>query len=147
MEIVTNLKLLRIPSTEVKSVDEVNSTIKELEETFKNLKEQGKDGFGLAAVQIGIYKQVSIVRMKDGHELNLINPKILVKELPVVFSESCYSISGLIIKTDRYRYIQIENGLEKREIIALSDLEAIVVQHEIDHMKGRTILDAKHRRK
>ena len=146
MEIVTNLKMLRIPSTEVTSIEEADSIIKKLEDTFKELKENGKNGYGIAAVQIGIYKRVSIVRMPDGLMINLINPKIIVKEIPITFNESCYSLPGLVIKTDRYQHIQIENGLDKT-IMAFSDLDAIVVQHEVDHFLGRIILDRKHKKR
>jgi len=146
MEIVTNLQMLHIPSTEVTSIEEADSIIKKLEDAFMELKENGKNGYGIAAVQIGIYKRVSIVRMPDGLMVNLINPKIIVKEIPITFNESCYSLPGLVIKTDRYQYIQIENGFDKT-VMAFSELRAIVVQHEIAHMNGKTILDFKHRKK
>jgi len=146
MEIVTNLKLLRIPSTEVVSEAEANEIIKKLDEAFTELKKKGKEGFGLAAVQIGIYKRVSIVRMPNRLRVDLINPKITVKHLPITFNESCYSIPGLVVKTDRYRYINVENGFDK-VIMAFSDLDAIVVQHEVGHMNGKTILDCKHKKK
>jgi len=138
-----NLEFLRQKSKELTTQKEVDSIIKDLEDTLDTLK-----GYGLAAIQIGNNKQIAIVRM-DKCKVNLINPKIVSKEDKFVFrGEGCLSFPELKIDTDRYLYITIESGLEgQRNKYALEGLESIVVLHEIDHLNGITILDRKHRRK
>jgi peptide deformylase len=65
-----------------------------------------------------------------------------------IFSEGCLSLPGLGVQTDRWIDVLIENGFEgerKREYY--NGFAAIIVQHEMDHLNGKTILDRKHRRK
>jgi len=139
--IVTNIKELKKKCEPVISQDEVESIVKKLEETFTTLK-----GYGLAANQIGIDKQLAIVRM-DKCILSLINPIIVFKENKYKFTgENCFSFPGLFIDTDRYEYVVVESGLGgDRRRFSFHGLEAAVIQHEIDHLMGITIRDRKHR--
>ena len=73
--------------------------------------------------------------------MNLYNPKIIEKEDPIKFGELCLSIPGLTILTRRYNSIVWENGDGQR--YSADGIEAICIQHEIDHMNGKTILDRK----
>lgn len=141
--IITNLKELRTPCLPISSQDEVDSTVRILEESFSKLR-----GYGLAANQIGINKQVAIVRMEKC-SLNLVNPLIVDKENKFMFQgETCFSFPGLRLDTDRYMDLVVESGLEgNRQRFIFTGFEAVVIQHEIDHLQGRTILDRKHRRR
>ncbi len=142
-EIVTNIKDLKRVADFVNESDDVDSIIKDLEDTLI-----GRKGYGLAAPQIGISKQVAIIRMQ-GCEANIINPIILEKEDKIVFrGEQCFSFPGLSIDTDRYANIVVEFGLpNNRTRASLQGMEAIVFQHELDHLTGITILDMKHRKR
>ena len=104
-----------------------------------------KDGIGLAANQVGIDAQVAIVNVRE--PLVLINPKIVSKKNPIGFYEGCLSYPGKGISTQRYRDIVITTEQEKDELVfggsdeELSVLESVCVQHEIDHLMGKTIHD------
>ncbi len=138
-KIETDIRLLRQKSSQIEP-KEAQIIIKDLEDSLDLDK-----GIGLSAVQIGILKRVSIIRMK-GCNLNLVNPKILEKGNRLRFKEErCLSIPGLSVDTARYKQISIENGDGKKYV--LYGLEAIVCQHEIDHLNGLTILDRKWRKK
>lgn len=102
-------------------------------------------GYGLSAIQIGIRLKVAIIRLPKC-KLNLYNPKIIEKNEPFRHQqEGCLSLPGIRIDTKRYDNIIVENGDGKKYI--LKGLEAIVTQHEIDHMNGLTILDRKWRKR
>ena len=137
--LVTNIIKLRKKSIEV-DPKEAPEIIKKLEiELAKH-----KTGIGLSAIQIGINKKVSIVRFGNT-KIDLINPKIIEKSMKIKYQkEGCLSILGLKIDTLRYKQVVIENNGVKG---VAYDLEAIVIQHEIDHQNGKLILDRKWRRR
>ena len=141
------------------SLEEGLSIAKEL---FQILNKR-KDGIGLAANQVGIDAQVAVVNVRE--PLVLINPKIISKETPISYYEGCLSYPGKGISTQRYRDIIVsteqdesdwyfsgaENSSDgkgsweddKKDNPQLRLLEAICVQHEIDHLMGKTIHDRK----
>ena len=121
-----------------------------------------KDGIGLAANQVGIDAQVAVLNVRE--PLILINPKIISKEVEIPYYEGCLSYPGKGCHTKRYRDIIIstaqeesnwyfsgvdkgEDGMgswekdKKKQGKELRILEAVCVQHEIDHLNGMRILD------
>ena len=131
------------------------------EELFQILNKRG-DGIGLAANQVGIDAQVAVVNVRE--PLVLINPKYIKKENEIIYGEGCLSFPGHAIRTKRYRDIIISteqeetnwyfSGVEEnsdgksgwdkgnmKQDQELRLLEAVCVQHEIDHLNGMTIYD------
>ena len=124
---------------------------------------ESENGIGLAANQIGINKRVCVINVKE--PLVLINPKIVEKSKEqFIFAEGCLSFPGHAIRTKRYRDIIIsteqsesdwyfsgaeensdgKSGWDKgnmKKDQELRLLEAVCVQHEIDHLMGKTIHD------
>tara|TARA_R110002051_G_scaffold264996_1_gene324978 strand:+ start:106 stop:537 length:432 start_codon:yes stop_codon:yes gene_type:complete len=97
------------------------------------------NGVGIAAVQIGVHTRVCIVL-----EEAIINPVISQKSMfTTKFVEGCLSLPDLSIKTERSKKITIkyfnENGQPKQK--RFEGFSAIVLQHELDHLNGKTILD------
>ena len=130
-------------------------------ELFEVLNER-KDGIGIAANQIGIDAQVAVVNVRE--PLILINPVIKEQWDEVPYYEGCLSFPGKGCHTKRYRNVIIhteqeegdwyfsgtESGAEgkgtwesegKKQDTELRLLEAVCVQHEIDHLNGMRILD------
>ena len=131
------------------------------EELFQILNQRG-DGIGLAANQVGIDAQVAVVNVRE--PLVLINPKYIKKENEIIYGEGCLSFPGHAIRTKRYRDIIISteqeesnwyfSGVEEnsdgksgwdkgnmKQDQELRLLEVVCVQHEIDHLMGKTIHD------
>lgn len=133
--IVTDITQLKQVSIEVKP-EEIKDIVKQLEDNLK-----GQRGIGLTAIQIGIPKRVSIIRILGKDPMDLYNAKITEKIDPIKFKELCLSIPGLAILTRRYNNITFENG--DGQIYSADGIEAIVVQHEIDHCNGILMLDRK----
>lgn len=110
-------------------------------------------GVGLAAPQLAISKRMTAVLIPgpEGEEPTLkqvlINPTILSQSVQVAAlseGEGCLSVDrdvpGYVPRADRItlRYFDIEGTQHK---IRLKNYEAIVVQHEIDHLNGILFFD------
>jgi len=141
------------------SVEEGLSIAKDL---FNILSER-KDGIGLAANQVGIDARVAVVNVRE--PLILINPVITKQWDEIGYYEGCLSFPKKGVHTKRYRNVIIQseqeeagwyfsgNELPKSEGKGTWEseerkydneqrlLEAVCVQHEIDHLNGLTIMD------
>ena len=112
------------------------------------------DGLGLAAVQIGVPVRMAWYSLKKRPEGNpdgdpvtveriLINPEIVEKKGKWIFApEGCLSIPDKTFSTDRYLSIVVKNEKETFEAVGL---EAILIQHELDHMDGILACDRVHK--
>lgn len=99
-------------------------------------------GIGLAAPQVGISEQLIVVDIGEGL-YKLINPIIVKKSGAQSISEGCLSVPGVCIKVKRAKHVWIEAKDENGQPLKIeaSDLFACVLQHEIDHLKGKLIID------
>ncbi len=99
-------------------------------------------GVGLAAPQVGINKQMIMVDVGAGL-VTLINPRISKKAGSQVMEEGCLSIPGVYVKVRRAKKIVVSGYNEQNEKITLNacDLFARALQHEIDHLRGKLIID------
>ncbi len=99
---------------------------------------------GLAAIQLGIKKRASIYkRNNESSELvELLNPTIIKKEVPIIYKqEGCASFPGQYHDTKRFKIITVKDDIHgERKVVGM---EAIIVQHEIDHMDGVLFFDRK----
>ena len=107
---------------------------------------------GLAAPQIGVLKQMIAVGIPydddEDLEFAFVNPKIIsnsVQQTYLKMGESCLSVpkdhEGYV---KRYARITVKgfDVLQNKEItVRLSGYEAIVLQHEIDHLSGTLYYD------
>ena len=126
-----------------------------------------KDGIGLAANQVGIDAAVAVVNVRE--PIVLINPEIVSRETEIPFYEGCLSFPGKGVNTKRYETVEVtsdnvdgtiifsgvDTGEEARgtwesekHTYQVKDrdlriLEAVCVQHEIDHLNGLVCMDRK----
>ena len=131
-------------------------------ELFQILAER-KDGIGLAANQVGIDASVAVVNVRE--PIILINPEVVEVSEEIPYYEGCFSFKGKGIQTKRYKNIVITTEQEEGELYfsgaenpsdgkgswekesssrqdqELRLLEAVCIQHEIDHLNGMTIHD------
>ncbi len=103
------------------------------------------NGLGLAAPQVGSLQRVVIVSSdgQPGHETVMVNPEIVDSDGWQVGEEGCLSFPGIYVKVRRFarvgaRYLDVRG--EARELEA-EGLLARAVQHEIDHLDGRLLVD------
>jgi peptide deformylase len=130
--------LLRRKSVPVK---EVTPGHRDILSAMARLMYEG-EGIGLAAAQVGVGEAMIVVDI--GNCLyKVINPKI-VRSLGAQSNlEGCLSVPGICIKVKRARKVKV-SGLDESGQplnIEAEGLLACVFQHEIDHLKGRLIVD------
>ena len=139
--IITDEKILRTPGTNAASED-VRTIIEALERELEHSGRMGKPGIGLAANQIGIHKNVAIIRIDHNHSANLVNCKIAHQYDPFVFrEEGCLSIPDKLVNTTRYNEIHIVDNLVYPHSFIATGIFAVAIQHELDHLQGRLITD------
>jgi len=99
-------------------------------------------GVGLAATQVGILKQLVVIDIGEGL-IKLVNP-VLTKEAGTeTGEEGCLSVPGECVGIKRAKKVVVdfidESGL--RSHIKAEGLLARALQHEIDHLHGKLIVD------
>ena len=105
-------------------------------------------GIGLAAVQVGILKRILVIDVSTKDEqkkpISLINP--IIKRLSddtSVYEEGCLSIPETFIEIERPKICEIEyidlDGNKKE--LKCDGLMSTCVQHEINHLDGKLIID------
>ncbi|MBU4251561.1 MAG: peptide deformylase [Candidatus Omnitrophica bacterium] len=99
-------------------------------------------GIGLAAPQLGQSLQLIVVDIGEGL-YKLVNPKIVKSHGRQSISEGCLSVPGVCIKVKRAKQVWVQAQDENSRFleIAAKDLFACVLQHEIEHLKGKLIID------
>lgn len=105
---------------------------------------EAEDGVGLAAPQVGVQKKVLVWQDPAGEEGGvLVNPRIVERSGEEEDDEGCLSVPGYSVPVPRALRIRIEGQDETGESVAVEveGLKARILQHEIDHLEGRLILD------
>lgn len=121
-----------------KVTKDVLKLLKDMEETTR-----GADGLGIAAPQIGQSLRMCIVKV-NGRFIPLVNPYITSRSAEEEFAEEgCLSLPEVWMQVPRSTSIVVKytdaRGSEQERM--LSGLEARIVQHEVDHLDGKLIVD------
>lgn len=105
-------------------------------------------GIGLAAIQIGVPKQVIVMDLaREGEKpapRYFVNPEILwTSEDTAVYEEGCLSVPDLYEEVERparcrVRYLDYQGEIREEEC---DELLATCLQHEMDHLKGVLFID------
>ena len=99
-------------------------------------------GVGLAAVQVGIDKQLAVMDVGDGL-IKMINPSIVKRHGKETAEEGCLSVPGTSVKVKRAKSVVVSYLNEDGDVAQLKaeGLLARAIQHEIDHLLGILIID------
>ncbi|MFC2149100.1 peptide deformylase [Candidatus Auribacterota bacterium] len=102
-------------------------------------------GVGVAAPQVGepVCLIVFEVAAMNIGPFVYVNPEIIEKKGCVKSEEGCLSVPEICEKVPRARYVKVKaKTLEGEDVVVeYSDLPAIVIQHEIDHINGILFID------
>lgn len=125
-----------------KPVAEITPHIKTLIEDMKETMDAA-DGLGLAAPQVGVLRQVVVIREgEDGHRV-LVNPEILSTFGEQTGEEGCLSVpgrAGIVTRPMRVVVRALDENGESRTF-TVDGLTARCVCHECDHLKGQLYID------
>lgn len=139
--IITNDEVALRVKCEPVLLEEIGELITTLENELDYANRLGKGGIGLAAPQIGIAKNIAIVRLDKIH-FNLVNAKLEKGFDPASFKEEgCLSFPGRVEDTIRFQEVYITNNLEDPHSLIVSGFAAVVCQHELDHLNSTLFMD------
>jgi peptide deformylase len=102
-------------------------------------------GLGLAGPQVGVLERIIIVLPdgEEGHETVLVNPEFVSTEGWQDSEEGCLSFPGIYVKVGRFARVRVRHrdvrGQEAE--FEAEGLLARAVQHEMDHLDGRLLVD------
>lgn len=130
--------------TRCEAVATVDDTIRQLvDDMFETMYDA--PGIGLAAPQVNVFQRVIIVDISEDRSApqTLINPELLEIRGTELMEEGCLSVPGIYENVERADWIRVRaldrNGesFEKE----VTGLEAVCIQHEIDHLEGKLFVD------
>ena len=128
------------PCTPVEDDDSTTECLSALLDAYQDL---GDGCLGLAANQVGFSMRIVILRVDGKHQF-LINPQILSHGTKrITDREYCYSLPEISRLVDAWNEIKVEyiDQYWKQQKMELSGLDARTLQHELQHLDGKTILD------
>ena len=136
--------VLRKPAPKVTFFDrKLASLVKSMDETMR----AQTSGIGIAAPQVVVSLQLALVdvsaRVPGAKRLVLINPKILETRNEKISREGCMSLPEYTGNLTRFDWIRVswqdETGKHRQD--EFSGIEAVCIQHEMDHLHGQLFLD------
>lgn len=135
--------VLTTPTEPIAAIDdEVRALVKDLIDTMYDA-----PGVGLAAPQIGVLRRVAVIDITGPEERKdlkvLINPEIIERTGTITWEEGCLSFPKLYEKIDRAHDVVVRALNESGETYEIegSELLAVALQHEIDHLDGVVFTD------
>lgn len=132
---------LKVNAEKVTDVASVQTLIDDMLDTMYHT----DDGIGLAATQVGRNEAIIVIDISEQRDapLILINPEVVSGNNKEMGQEGCLSVPGYYADVERYTEVTVK-GLDrtgKEVTIESDDFLAIVLQHEIDHLKGKLFID------
>jgi peptide deformylase len=126
--------------------EEIRSIIEDLIETMR----ASPGCVGMAAPQIGELHRIIVFDVSNHRKVNnhhgltvIVNPSILAKRGRQICREGCLSVPDFTGNVERATWVLVE-GLDRygnTDVIEANGFEAVVIQHEMDHLDGTLFLD------
>jgi peptide deformylase len=142
---MAKLEVLRYPNSILRkkcdAIETIDDEILQLAHDMLETMYEDK-GIGLAAPQVGIIRQLIVLDIGDG-PLALINPKVVEAEGSDIMEEGCLCLPGINIDVERSERVRVTALDTKGDAVDIDadDLLARALQHEIDHLSGKLIID------
>ena len=142
------LEILKYPDkrlrTVAKPVENVNSEIKkQVKDMFETMYDA--PGIGLAATQVNFHQRLIVVDVSEecNEPICLINPEIIEKNGEIEWEEGCLSVPNYYQSVKRANEIKVSalNELGQSFEIEASEMLAVCIQHEMDHLNGILFVD------
>jgi peptide deformylase len=133
--------VLRMRAREVQAFDE---DLARLAEKMGRLMHDAR-GVGLAATQVGVLQRLFVCQLHDDEDVTaIVNPEITKRSKATETSdEGCLSLQGVLVPVERACSVTIVGRDPAGEPLELElvDIDARVVQHELDHLDGVLMLE------
>jgi len=144
--VITPNEVLIKPASPVEKIDaKILSLIKDMQDTL--IMADNPKGVGLAAPQIGISLRIFLMRPEETDPIRVfINPRYMFKSKRIVHGipgsenrlEGCLSIPHVWGNVKRHQSITLSfmNENDRPQEEKFSGFEAVIIQHEMDHLDG-----------
>lgn len=136
--------MLRKVSDPVEGVD--GEIVKLMDDMLETM--YAAPGVGLAAVQVGIPRRIIVLDVAGEDEpaapICMANPEIVgLSDETRVYEEGCLSIPDVRVEIERPAGVTVRyvDRTGKQQELAANGLLATALQHEIDHLDGKLIID------
>ena len=142
------LNILHFPDprlrTIAKPVEEFDDKLRQLvSDMFETMYEA--PGIGLAATQVDRHIRLLVMDVSEHRNQPrcLINPRIIDADGEDEMDEGCLSVPGYYEKVLRAEHIRVSAQDEHGETseFEASGIEAVCIQHEMDHLEGKLFVD------
>ena len=142
------LNILEYPDKRLRTIAKpVISVDENIQQQVKNMFETMYDapGIGLAATQVNFHQRIIVIDISDqcNEPICFINPKIIEKSGEIEWEEGCLSVPEYyenVIRANDIKVQALNQDGESFEIEA-SEMLAVCIQHEIDHLDGILFVD------
>ena len=142
------LNILHFPDprlrTVAKPVTEFDESLRQLvSDMFETMYEA--PGIGLAATQVDRHIRLLVLDVSETRSQPrcLINPEIIESDGEEEMDEGCLSVPGFYEKVRRAEHITVRAQDETGKVFEFEadGLEAVCIQHEMDHLEGKLFVD------
>ena len=142
------LNILHFPDprlrTVAKAVEKFDDNLRQLvSDMFETMYEA--PGIGLAATQVNQHIRLLVMDVSEARNQPrcLINPQMLSADGDEETDEGCLSVPGYYEKVRRAEHIRVRTHDENGEVSEFEahGLEAVCIQHEMDHLEGKLFVD------
>ena len=142
------LNILHFPDPRLRTVarpvtefdDELAQLVRDMFETMYEA-----PGIGLAATQVDRHIRLLVMDVSENRDQPrcLVNPEILEADGEEESDEGCLSVPGFYEKVRRAEHIRVRAQDERGEFheFEASGIEAVCIQHEMDHLEGKLFVD------
>lgn len=132
---------LRIEASPVVAFD---SALRRLVEDMKETM-YAESGIGLAATQVNVHCRLLVLDVSENRDQFrvFINPELSYTSGTETCEEGCLSVPGVYAEVSRAREVGVraQNPDGSYFEINLIGLEAVCLQHEMDHLQGKLFVD------
>lgn len=147
---MAKLEIIKVPDPLLR---EISEPIAQVDDATRRLADDmletmyAAPGVGLAAIQVAVPKRLVVIDVGDEDKpepLCLINPEIVqLGDTLRIHEEGCLSIPEVHVEIERpatltLRYIDRDG---KQQLLEADGLLATAIQHEVDHLDGKLIID------
>ena len=132
---------LRLESTPVADFDdELGQLVEDLLDTL-----YATESIGLSAPQVNDRREVLVMDLSGNASSPqvFVNPEIVASAAPGLVEESCLSVPGIVANVVRATEVRVRARQADGATLMrdLSGMEAVCLQHEMDHLRGKLLVD------
>ena len=133
-------RLKRIASQVTEFTPAIKKLVNDMAETM-----YAAPGIGLAATQVDVHKRVIVIDVsQDKSDLKVfINPEIIEADGEIVGEEGCLSVPQYYDNVRRAAHVKVraQDASGTPFELEATELLAVCIQHEMDHLKGIVFVD------